>query len=88
MNNQTDICNHIYHTIYGQFICEICGKIISNIEYSVWCKKNNLHTPLNRKLKSSIGWICPICGVGNSPTNIICHCMKSKSTLNDNIVST
>ena len=31
---------------------------------------------------NNMGWICPVCGKGNAPTNLLCSCKNTKPTNN------
>lgn len=78
-------CIHRHPT--SDLKCKHCGKIITQAEYSVWCEQNNppLIPPIRMNSISGqiqpfeyMGWICPLCGIGNAPFNKNCDCTKPK----------
>jgi hypothetical protein len=89
-------CEHEFFCMYrhptSDLKCKHCGKIITHLEFieffnSKECKIENptLMDPIRKDKPDyvtfgSTGWICPICGAGNSPFNKTCPCVSQNIT--------
>lgn len=83
-------CGHLFQAFQrrmdSDMRCEICGKVISHNEYHMLHYSSPIVKPVDTTKTTGIdytsvskttGWICPVCGSGNSPSNQTCPCKPS-----------
>ena len=65
-----DVCQwaNMWGTFENESKCPTCGEIITSA--GCGCNRNN-----NYRLAAQ-GWICPVCGRGNSPWSMVCPCQN------------